>query len=94
MPQPQLSPQTQDAIDRDLQPHLVGAAGAPTNWVASLGALFQLLAPVLIKILQNFSASGTVPTVANVFQAGHEITCHATTGDPKLPLGPNPTAPA
>jgi hypothetical protein len=71
MSQVKLSPQTTDAIDRDVAPHLVGSAGTV---LASLGALFQLLAPVLIKILQTFATSGVEPTAANVFKAGHKLT--------------------
>jgi hypothetical protein len=71
MPQPTLSAQTQDSIDRDLSPHVVNSAGTV---LASLGALFQLLSPILIKILQDFATTKTVPTVANVFAAGHALT--------------------
>ena len=82
MSQPKLSPQTMDAIDHDLVPHLAGAAAAPSSWMTSVSTLFQLLLPVLIQVLQAFAASGTVPTAANVFKAGHLLTSQP---DPSVP---------
>jgi hypothetical protein len=81
MPEVTLSPETVAAIDHDTKPHVVGSAAGV---LLTLGSLFQLLVPVLIQVLQKFAASGTTPTAANVFQAGHELTA-----DPAVHYAPD-----
>lgn len=75
-----LSTATCKAIDEDCKNRVVGAApGAPPTVgvvpaLFLLSTAFQLILPVLIKVLQDLAARGETPTAANVFKAGHEAT--------------------
>jgi len=67
----QLSQATIDAINHDVAPHTVALS---PGLLLTLGNLFQLIAPILIKVLQDFAATGVTPTAAQVFAKASELT--------------------